>query len=144
MRCVDVNVLVDAHRPEATAHEAVRRWLDDARADAEPLGLPSVVASGFLRIVTHPRIFREPTPVPTALAFVEELRRSPAVTPVEPGERHWPIFVQLCDSLGLRGNDVPDAYLAAMAIELGATWVTSDRGFVGIPGVRVEHPAAVS
>lgn len=140
MRCVDVNVLVDAHRAETTAHEEVRAWLDDARVGSELVGLSSVVASGFLRVVTHPRVFREPTPSSVALEFVEALRVSPAVVGVEPGERHWGIFVDLCGSLALRGNDIPDAYLAALALEVGATWVTSDRGFARIPGLRVEPP----
>jgi len=79
MRCVDVNVLVYAHRPESPGHAALRAWLDDARRATEPLGLPSVVASGFLRVVTHPKIFKDPTPLPTALAFVDALLSSPGL-----------------------------------------------------------------
>lgn len=142
MRCVDVNVLVDAHRPEASRHGAVREWLDEARGAIEPLGVATLAASGFLRVVTHPRVFRDPTPLPTALDFVEALYESPSVQRIEPGERHWAVFTDLCTSMSLRGNDVPDAYLAAMAIEQGATWITSDRGFLAYPGVRVELPGA--
>ena len=143
MRCVDVNVLVDAHRPEAPHHTVVRNWLDDARQGMEPIGLAPIVASGFLRIVTHPRIFEEPTPMDIALGYVSALRASPAVTAVLPGERHWQIFTDLCVSLELRGNDVPDAFLAALAIEVGATWVSSDRGFSKYPDLTLEHPARV-
>ena len=142
MRFVDVNVLVDAHRPEAADHERVRAWLDSARRGPEPLGLPTLTASGFLRVVTHPRVFREPTPLDVALALVDALVASPAVVLVEPGERHWRIFRDLCAALRLRGNDVPDAYLAAVALEQGATWVTSDRGFERFPDLRTEYPAA--
>jgi toxin-antitoxin system PIN domain toxin len=141
MRCVDVNVLVDAHRPEAPRHREVRAWLEGARRAREPLGVPRSVAAGFLRIVTHPRVFRDPTPVPVALAFLDALYASPAVVAVDPGERHWSIFRDLCERLELRGNDVPDAYLAALALEQGVVWVSSDRGFARFPGVRVEHPA---
>lgn len=140
MRCVDVNVLVDAHRIEAQSHDTVRSWLDAARRDFEPLGLSSIVASGFLRVVTHPRIFADPTPTNAALDFLNRLRRSPSVVSVEPGERHWEIFTGLCESMNLRGNDVPDGFLAALAIELGATWVTSDRGFARFAKLRSERP----
>ena len=140
MRCVDVNVLVYAHRRESPNHDDVRQWLDTARRGREPLGLAGVVASGFLRIVTHPRIFQEPTPTPTALGFINALRGSPAVVSAEPGERHWAIFSGLCGTLHLRGNDVPDAYLAAIALEHGGTWVTADRGFARFPGLRIELP----
>jgi toxin-antitoxin system PIN domain toxin len=88
----------------------------------------------------HPRIFREPTPLETAIEFVEELRRSPAVVGVLPGARHWQIFTDLCRRIDASGNAVPDAFLAAIAIEQGATWVSADRSFAGYPDLRWLHP----
>lgn len=140
MYCVDVNVLVDAHRIDQPDHEIVRSWLDEARRGRELLGIPSIAASGFLRIVTHPRIFREPTPTQVALDFVERLLRSPAATTVTPGDRHLSIFTSFCHDLALKGNDVADAYLAALAVELGATFVTGDRGFRRFHDLRVVQP----
>jgi len=140
MRGVDVNVLVYAHRPEAARHAEYLEWLDVARADDEPLGLSDVVLSGFVRIVTHPRVFRDPTPLDVALEFAGAMRAAPAVVRVEPGPRHWPIFEQLCRTTEARGNAVPDAYLAALAIEQGTTWFTCDRAFARFPGLRWEHP----
>lgn len=140
MRCVDVNVLVYAHRPESDRHEQFRLWLDEARRAREPLGLWDLVLSGFLRVVTNPRVFREPTPLDVGLAFVESLRAGPACMTVAAGDRHWPIFVDLCRRVGAAGNRVPDAYLAALAIEHGATLETADRGFARYPGLRWEHP----
>lgn len=140
MRCVDVNVLVYAHRPESPGHGEMRTWLDDARRGATPLGVAEIVASGFLRIVTHPKIFKEPTPLPVALDFVAALHDAPAVKVVTPGPRQWAIFEDLCRRTTATGNTIPDAFLAAMAIELGATWVTADRAFARFPGLRWEHP----
>lgn len=140
MLCVDVNVLVYAHRPESPDHERHRDWLELARAGREPVGLPGVTASGFLRVVTHPKIFREPSPLAVALDFLGALRDSPTIVPVQPSDRHWEIFVDLCRQVGATGNVVPDAYLAAMAIESGATFVTADRGFTRFPGLSVRHP----
>lgn len=140
IRCVDVNVLVNAHRPEAPDHLEHLQWLDSARSGPEPLGLADPVASGFLRIVTHPRVFNEPTPLEVALEFVEMLRASPATVRVTPGRRHWGIFTELCRQLGAKGNQVPDAFLAAIAIEQGAGWISSDRVFAGFPGLRWSHP----
>jgi toxin-antitoxin system PIN domain toxin len=140
MRCVDVNVLVYAHRPESDRHERFRLWLDEARRGREPLGLWDVVLSGFLRVVTHPRVFREPTPLEVGLAFVESLRAGPACMTIAAGDRHWPIFVDLCRRVGATGNRVPDAYLAALTIEHGATLATADRGFARYPELRWEHP----
>ncbi len=142
MLCVDVNVLVYAHRPESPDHDGYRVWLDEARRGVEPLGIAPIVLSGFLRVVTHPRIFQEPTPLDLAIEFSDVVRGSPAAVPVIPGERHWQIFTDLCRELGARGNTVPDAFLAAIAVEQGATWVSADRGFAGVPGLRWVHPLA--
>jgi toxin-antitoxin system PIN domain toxin len=141
MRCVDVNVLVYAHRPDVAEHHLHRSWLNLARRGPEPLGIPTVVASGFLRIVTHPRIFEMPSPLDEALSFLDVLLRSPASVSLVPGSAHWAVFTDLCQRIGARGNQIPDAYLAAIAIEQGATFVSADRGFAGYPGLRWLHPA---
>lgn len=142
MRCVDVNVLVYAHRPETPDHERYRAWLEEARRDDEPLALSGLVLSGFMRVVTHHRIFREPTPPAKAVEFVRALQSSPNSVSVSPGERHWSIFLDLCGEIDARGNDIPDAYLAAIAVENGATWYSADRGFARFHGLRWSHPLA--
>ncbi|MFN8122375.1 MAG: type II toxin-antitoxin system VapC family toxin [Thermoleophilia bacterium] len=140
MRCADVNVLVYAHRPEAPRHDEYRAWLERVRVDDEPLGLVDVVLSGFLRVVTNPRIFREPTPLPVALEFIRNLREGPSAIGVAPGPRHRPVFERLCRETEASGNAIPDAFLAAIAIEQGATWFSADRGFARYPGLRWRHP----
>lgn len=140
MRCVDVNVLVYAHRPEAPHHDRYRAWLEDARRADEPLGLSDLVLSGFTRVVTHPRVFRDPTPVEEALRFCAALRNTDNVIALAPAQRHWSIFADLCRQIEARGNDVPDAYLAALAIEQGGTWWSADRGFARFPGLQWRHP----
>ncbi|MGH2539916.1 MAG: type II toxin-antitoxin system VapC family toxin [Actinomycetota bacterium] len=140
MRCVDVNVLVYAHRPEADRHEEYHSWLDAARRSDEPLGIVDHVLCGFLRIVTNPRVFRDPTPLGSAIRFADAIRASPASISVAPQERHWSLFTDLCRSVEARGNLVPGAYLAALAIESGGTWITADRGFARFPGLHWAHP----
>ncbi len=140
MLFVDVNVLVYAHRPEAPRHPEFLRWLEAARTDDEPLGVADQVLAGFLRVVTHPRIFKDPTPTPVAMEFVGALRSAPAVLTVAPGGRVWPIFEELVTRTDARGNAIPDALLAAMAMEQGATLVTADRGFARFDRLRWRHP----
>jgi len=140
MRCVDVNVLVYAHRPESADHERYREWLEQVRRDDEPLALSSLVLSGFMRVVTHHKVFQEPTPLATAIQFVQALRASPNAVSVSPGARHWDIFLGLCREIDARGNDVPDAYRAAVAVENGATWYSADRSFARFRSLRWSHP----
>jgi uncharacterized protein len=140
MRCVDVNILVYAFRPESPRHEDHRQWLDQARMGREPLGLIDGVAVGFVRVVTNRRVFRQPATLDEALAFVEVLRASPAVVPVSSGDRHWALFVELCRSAGAAGNLVAHAHLAAVSQEQNATWVSADLDFARFPGLRWVQP----
>jgi len=98
------------------------------------------VLSAFLRIVTHPRIFRPPSDLATALAFAEALRGRDNAVLVSAGERHWDIFTGLCRKTSARGNLVPHAYLAALAIEHGCIFVTTDRDYARFPGLSWKHP----
>jgi len=59
---------------------------------------------------------------------------------VQPGGRHWDIFTRLCRNVSARGNLVPDAYLAALAIESGSELITTDRDFSRFPSLRWRHP----
>jgi len=81
-----------------------------------------------------------PAPIESALAFAEALRGQPNALPLAPGPRHWGVFERLCRDAGVRGNLVPDAYLAALAIEHGAELVTADRDFERFPGLRWRMP----
>jgi uncharacterized protein len=90
--------------------------------------------------VTHPRVFREPTPLTTALDFAGGLRASPAAPSLAPGERHWSILTDLCKRVRAIGNLIPDAFLAALAIEYGAISVTADRTFGRFSGLRWQYP----
>lgn len=96
--------------------------------------------SGFLRIVTNPRAFARPDPIEAAIVFVEALRSRPNAVPITPGRRHWDIFAELCRAVEAKGNLVPDAYLAALAIESGSDWITADRDYSRFPGLRWRHP----
>jgi toxin-antitoxin system PIN domain toxin len=136
----DVNVLVYAHREDAPGHAAYREWLESVINGDHAYGMADLVLSGFLRVVTHARVFRRPSRLDEALAFAAEVRDQPNCVRVQPGPRHWDIFVQLCRRAYVRGNLVPDAYLAALAIESGSEWITTNGDFARFPGLAWRHP----
>lgn len=126
----------------APDHARYHAWLEAAVASDEPLGLSELVLSGFVRVATHPRIFSRPAPIDRALAFATALRAQPNAVLMAPGPRHWEIFERLCLAAAAKGNLVADAYLAALAIESGSEWITTDRDFSRFPGLRWRHPLA--
>jgi toxin-antitoxin system PIN domain toxin len=135
-----VNVLVYAHREDAVHHAACREWLEGIVNGNESFGLSELVLSGFVRVTTHPKVFTKPSSIADALEFTEQLRSQPNCVPIAPGRRHWDIFRTLCIAAGAKGNLVPDAYLAAMAIESGCEWITTDRDFSRFKSLRWRHP----
>jgi toxin-antitoxin system PIN domain toxin len=143
MILLDVNVLVYAHREDASDHKQYRAFLEDAINGREAFGVADIVLSGYLRVVTHPRVFVKPTPLASALNFVESIRTAVNCVVIAPGPRHWGIFADLCRHVAVRGNLVPDAFLAALSIETGSEWITTDRGFARFPGLRWRHPLSL-
>jgi toxin-antitoxin system PIN domain toxin len=140
LNLVDVNVLVYAFREDARDHASYRAWLGDLVSGNEAYAASEIVLSGFVRIVTHRRIFPIPTPVSAALRFVETYKSQPNCVLVNPGPRHWEIFATLCREAEAGGGLVTDAYFAAMAIESGCEWITADRDYGRFPGLRWRHP----
>jgi len=136
----DVNVAVYAYRREAPRHLEFAHWLQAVVDADEAFGVSDLVLSAFLRIVTSPRIFPTPASLVEAIAFADALRSAPNSVPLAAGGRHWEIFTRLCREVEAKGNLVPDAYLAALAIESGCEWVTTDRDFARFPGLRWRHP----
>ena len=104
------------------------------------MAVSELALSGSLRVITHPKVFKVPTPLAKALEFVEDFRSREEVHLLAPGLAHWEIFTGLCRRVEARGNLVPDAYHAALALEHGCEWITRDRGFARFPGLRWRHP----
>ncbi|MEO6028160.1 MAG: type II toxin-antitoxin system VapC family toxin [Candidatus Binatia bacterium] len=140
MLAPDVNVLVYAHRVESPDHRRYAEWLTRMATGPEPFGLSDLVCSGFVRIVTSPRIWRPATEPVHALAFVDRLRRRRGCRLLAPGSGTWPVFSRLVEGATARGKLVADAYLAALAIEHGCTLATCDGDFARFADLRWVHP----
>ncbi len=140
MILADVNVLVYAFREDSPNHAGYRKWLDATLAAPGAFAVSDLVLSGVLRVLTHPRVFDPPTPLGNALAYVNAVRSQPNAVSLTPGARHWEIFADLCGKAQVKGNLVADAWLAALAIEHGCQWITTDRDFARFKGLTWRHP----
>lgn len=127
----DVNVLVAASRQDHPHHAQAHAWLEKALVNSntkQPLAILPMVASGFLRLVTHPKVFQEPTPLAAAQAFLRAILDSPGVYLPSLGNE-WPEVERLCAQQGLTGNAIPDAWIAVAAHHHHLHLVTFDKGF---------------
>ena len=137
----DVNVLVYAHVEDSTLdHADYATWITGLATGPEPFALSVLVLSGFVRIVTNPRVFNPPSTLDQSLAFVSSLVERPKARLVGPGPDHLDIFQRLCRESRASGKLVADAQHAAVAIEHGCTMVSTDSDFHRFPGLRWRHP----
>lgn len=140
MKLLDVNVVLAAHRADHPDHTASSSWLDRLLASGDQFGVPWTVWWSFLRLASHPRIFEVPTPAAESFAFIHSVRAQPGHVAVEPGPRHEEVLQRIVDGGDARGDLVPDAVLAALAIEHGAGVVSFDRDFARFPGLHWTMP----
>lgn len=136
----DVNVLLYAFRRDSPGHSRYKEWLDRVVNAEDAYGMSPQVLCSVARIATHSRVYVTPSRLDEALAFARVLLEQPRCTVVTPGVRHFQIFEDLCRSAAASGNLVQDAWFAALAIESGCEWITTDTDFARFRGLRWRRP----
>ena len=142
MILVDSNLLIYATDADSPHHARARPWVEELVSSATPVGLAWIVILGFLRVTTRAGVLRRPFTPAEAIAFIDEWLEQPYVSVLGPGEHHWPILRNLLKATGTAGNLVPDAHLAALAIEHGCALYSADNDFKRFPGVEHVNPLA--
>ena len=140
MILLDANLLVYAHVDSLPEHEAAGAWLDEQLNGTAGVGLPWPSVLGFVRLVSNPRIFERPLAVAGAWNQVVDWLECPPVWMPLPTDRHREVLGPLLAGTGMRANLVPDAHLAALAIEHGLTLCSTDGDFARFAGLRWENP----
>jgi toxin-antitoxin system PIN domain toxin len=136
VRLLDVNVVLAAHRDDHPHFERARAWLDDVLVARAPFSVTDLVAGAFLRLATNSRIFSTPTPAAGAFAYLRALRDQPAHVRLGPGPGHIELLERICRDADVTGDLVPDAQLAAIAIEHACELVSFDRDFARFAELR--------
>jgi toxin-antitoxin system PIN domain toxin len=140
MDLLDANVLIAAFRPDHADHRQLRRCLESRLAHPDSITFPHLVEVAFLRIVSHPRIFRQPSTFGEANAFLQAIRESGAFAELSILPEFRRTLTELCLKLSLVGNDLNDAYLAAVAIDARLRLVSTDDGFRRFHGLNWVNP----
>lgn len=136
----DVNVLIYAFRSDSEHHDKYKPWLESVINGPAAYGISPQVLGGLMRICTHPRVFVRPSAPKDAFEFCRVLLEQPNATVVNPGERHWTIFEELCRRSKATGNLVQDAWFAALSVESGCEWITTDRDYARFEGLKWRAP----
>ncbi len=143
MILLDVNVLLYAYRREAPEHKRYAAWLQKALGGPEDVALADHVLTAVVRIATSPAFVATPVSTAEALTFIDALRSAPAARPVVATAATWERLAALvAGDAAIRGNLVPDAWLAALALSHGARIATADRGFGRFPDLTHFDPAS--
>lgn len=136
----DLNLILYAHDPLSSRHEAALRWWEDLLNSKRPVGLAWITILGFIRLSTHARLVTNPMTPQEAIARVKSWLAVPTVRIVTPGEDHARCLFELIASVGVAGNLTSDAHLAALAIEYQAELASSDTDFGRFAGLRWNNP----
>jgi uncharacterized protein len=142
MILVDANLLVYAYVQNEPRNQAARTWLDGALGGSARVGLPWASLLGFLRLVTNPRVVQRPPTIVAAWRQVEEWLECETAWIPEPGDRHREILGLLLVKSNATSNLVPDAALAALAIEHGLVLCSNDGDFARFAGLNWHNPLA--
>jgi uncharacterized protein len=139
---VDANILIYAHVSSFPQHDVARQWLDRQLNGSAPVGLPWASVLAFMRLVTNPRVFEHPEPMANAWLQVQTWLACETAWAPQPTTRHGEILSELLALPGMHGNLVPDAHLAALAMEHGLTLCSTDGDFARFRGLRWLNPIA--
>lgn len=143
MILLDANLLVYAYLREMPHHEPARVWLDEQLNELPRVALPWPSLLAFVRLVSNPRIFERPVPLAKAWQQAETWLSVPSAWIPQPTERHREILGKLLTAAPeTRSALVPDAHLAALAMEHGLTLCSADRDFARFPDLRWVNPVA--
>lgn len=136
----DVNLLLYAYDAASPFHRQAARWWQDCLSGTRPVGLPTVVLFGFVRLATNARIFSEPMTPAEAAGHVRSWLAQPSTRILEPSEDHIEHVLRRLEHLGAAGNLTTDAQIAELAIEYSATLYTNDTDFARFDGLRRRNP----
>jgi toxin-antitoxin system PIN domain toxin len=136
----DANLLLYAEDSLSEHHEAARTWWDAQLSGTETVGLCWPVLTAFIRIGTNPRILRRPLSGKEAIERVQSWFAQPFVRIIQPTEHHWAIFQQMLRSGSATANLVPDAHLAALAVEHNCVLYSADADFSRFRRLNWKNP----
>jgi toxin-antitoxin system PIN domain toxin len=137
---IDANILIHATDPRSERHEQAQSWLDGQLSGDTRVGLPWESVLSYMRIVTNQRVFERPQSVTVAWRHVEEWLDCECVWVPVPGTAHRSILAGLLGDLGGGPKLIPDAHLAALAIEHGLALCSYDGDFARFKGLRWINP----
>jgi uncharacterized protein len=140
MILLDANLLIYARVKSFSQHPQARGWLDGRLSGSAPVGLPWPSLLSFLRIVTNPRVFERPEPLVDAWRQVQAWLDCEVAWIPQPTERHRDVLASLLMTPGVQANLIPDAHLAALAIEHGLVLCSTDGDFARFPDLRWQNP----
>lgn len=144
MLIIDVNVLLYSVNTDDDRNERLSSWMERHLNGEETVAFHWITLIGFLRMSTHPKIFKKPLSPSEATEHINAWLNSRVTSTITEKGNHWEIFEELIDDCGTAGNLTTDAHLAALAITRGATLVSCDYDFARFNNLRWLNPLTAS
>ena len=136
----DINLLLYAYNDASPYHDVARRWWEETVNGSDRIGIPWVVSTGFIRLMTNRRVLTSPISPTEAIEYVQEWFRYAHIAPLNPGSEHLAHLRRILEAVGVGANLVSDAHIAALAMEHDAELHSNDSDFARFPGLRLRNP----
>lgn len=136
----DINLLIYAHNDQSPYHEIARQWWENVLNGSEPVGIPWVVSTGFIRLMANPRAVAAPVSTAEAARYVQEWFQHDHIKPINPGDDHLRFLLQNLQVAAGGPNSVADAHIAAIAMEHRAEVHTNDSDFDCFSSLKRRNP----
>lgn len=141
MLAIDTNILIFAEIRSSPHHVVAKRMITELAEGISPWAIPWPCIYEFLRIVTHPRVYHPPVPIPVALRDLNHILESPTLVLLHETLDHPRVMNQIIEESGVTGNLIHDAHIAALCQEHGITeLISGDRDFTRFPTLKVRNP----
>jgi toxin-antitoxin system PIN domain toxin len=141
MIAVDTNILVYAHRADSPFHAKAKQLLESLRVSPAAWAIPWPCVHEFLAIASHPRIYKNPTPIETAFAAIDTWNAAGNLHCLAESGTYLAKLRELCVKARLAGPRIHDARIAAVCLNNGVQelW-TADRDFSAFPQLNIRNP----
>ena len=136
----DLNLLIYAYNDGTRLHQEAKSWWENLLDGNTRIGIPWVVSTGFIRLMTHSKLLAHPVSTADAIRFIRQWFALSQVSPIHPGTKHLDCLAQCLEVAGTGGNLTTDAHIAALAMEYQAIVHSNDTDFSRFAGVKWINP----
>lgn len=119
MIALDTNLPVYAHRSDSPFHKPAKELLESLRGQLSPWAIPWPCLHEFVAVVTHPRVFKTPTPIEACFACIDAWHAGDNLHLIGESDGYLGKLHRIATAARSRGPLIHEARVAAICLHHG-------------------------